>query len=42
MDGLKIYKGEEIVLGMNDPDRAVVLKNPNEPFLLYIAMPIKS
>lgn len=42
MDGLKIYKGEEVVLGMNDPDRAVALRNPSEPLLLYIAMPIKS
>ena len=42
MDGLKVYKGEEIILGVNSPDRAVALKNPNESLLLYIAMPIKS
>jgi DNA polymerase III subunit beta len=42
MDGLKVYKGEEIILGINDPERPVVVKNPSEPFLLYVVMPIKA
>lgn len=42
MDGLKIYKGEEIILGVNDPERPVAVRGPGEPLLLYIVMPIKS
>ncbi len=42
LDGLRIYKGKEVVLGVNGPDRPVAVKNPSEPFLLYIVMPIKS
>lgn len=42
LDGLKIYKNDEVVLGINASDRPVIIKNPNEPFLIYVAMPIKS
>lgn len=42
LDGLKIYKGEEITLGVTAPDRPVVIKSVNEPLLLYVVMPIKT
>jgi DNA polymerase-3 subunit beta len=42
LDGLKIYKNNEVVLGVNSPDRPVVIKTPTEPQLIYVAMPIKS
>jgi len=41
-DGLKIWNGEEITLGVNDPDRPVIIKSPSEPEMLYVVMPIKS
>jgi len=42
LDGLKIYKGQEVILGVNSPDRPVVIKTLTEPLLVYVAMPIKS
>lgn len=42
LDGLKIYKGESVVLGINAPDKPVVIRGDGEQSLLYIVMPIKS
>jgi DNA polymerase-3 subunit beta len=42
LDGLKIYKGAEITIGVNSPDRPVVIKSATEPQLTYVAMPIKA
>lgn len=42
MDGFKIYKGDEVTLGVNGADRPVAVRNSAEPSLLYIVMPIKS
>ena len=42
LDGLKIYESKEIILGVNSSDRPVVIKNPSEPSLIYVAMPIKN
>ncbi len=42
LDGLKIYKGENITLGINAPDKPVVIRGEGEQSLLYIVMPIKS
>lgn len=41
LDGLKIYKGNEIIIGVNSSDRPVTIKSPTEPNLIYVAMPIK-
>ena len=42
LDGLKIYKSEEIILGLNESNRPVSIKSVNEPLSLYIVMPIKT
>lgn len=42
LDGLKIYKNSEVILGVNSPDRPVVIKTPTETNMVYVAMPIKS
>ncbi len=40
MDGLKIYKSEEITIGIS-PERPAIIRTSSEPFLLYVLMPIK-
>ncbi len=42
LDGLKIYRGSEITLGVSSTDRPVVIKSATEPHLTYVAMPIKN
>jgi DNA polymerase-3 subunit beta len=42
LDGLKVYKNNEVILGVNASDKPVVIKTISEPFLVYVAMPIKS
>ena len=42
LDGLKIFSGTEILLGINSPDRPALLHNQKEPHLIYVVMPIKS
>ncbi|MFH1161691.1 MAG: DNA polymerase III subunit beta [Candidatus Jorgensenbacteria bacterium] len=42
LDGLKSYRGEEILLGVNAADRPAVLRSATEPALTYVLMPIKS
>lgn len=42
LDGLKIYKSENVTLGLNAPDRPVIVRSPNEESLLYVLMPIKA
>lgn len=39
-DGLKALKGSEVYLGINDENKAVLIKNQNDPTYLYILMPI--
>jgi DNA polymerase-3 subunit beta len=41
-DGLKIYDGPNVVLGVNTPDRPVVVRDPSAPHLTYVVMPIKA
>ncbi len=41
LDGLKVFSGNEVTLGVTSSDRAVLLQNPKEPNLLYVVMPIK-
>ncbi len=41
MDGVKIYKGEEFLFGINSPQKPAVIKSNNEPNLVYVVMPIK-
>lgn len=42
LDGLKIYKSEEVVLGVNDSNHPVTIKSTDEPLSLYVVMPIKT
>ncbi|MCX6788366.1 MAG: DNA polymerase III subunit beta [Candidatus Jorgensenbacteria bacterium] len=42
LEGTKIYSTEEIILGVNSPDRPAVLKSTNETGIVYVVMPIKS
>lgn len=42
LDGLKIYKSEEVFLGINNSNKPIVIKSLTEPFLIYILMPIKN
>lgn len=39
-DGIKALKGNEVYLGLNDENKGVVIKAPNEPSYFYILMPI--
>lgn len=41
-DGLKIYKSEDIILGVNGSDKPAVIKSISESFLVYVVMPIKN
>lgn len=40
-DGIKIYKSEEVTLGLNAPDKPVMVKNSTELNLMYIVMPLR-
>lgn len=42
LDGLKIYRGPNVVFGVNTPDRPVVVRDPSAPHLTYVVMPIKA
>ncbi len=42
LDGFKILKNNEVVIGVNTQDKPVILKNSNEQSVFYIVMPIKS
>jgi len=42
LDGLRIYNSEELILGVNSPDRPVLIKSLSETTLIYILMPIKT
>jgi DNA polymerase-3 subunit beta len=39
-DGLKSLRGSEVYLGMNDENKAALIKTPNDPSYFYILMPI--
>ncbi len=41
LDGLKIFSGADIVLGIHSSERPALLHNPKEPHLIYVVMPIK-
>lgn len=42
LDGLRVFDSEEITVGVNAPDKPVVIKTQEEPLLLYVVMPIKN
>lgn len=42
LDGLKIYKSNEVIFGVNSSDKPVTIRSQNEPQQVYVAMPIKS
>lgn len=42
LDGLKIHKTEEIVLGVNGSDKPAVIKSAEDRSIFYVLMPIKS
>lgn len=41
IDGLKIFKGKEVMLGVNSPDKPILIKSLEEQHLFYVAMPIR-
>lgn len=41
LDGLKIYQGDTIILGVNGPDKPALLKSPTEADMLYVVMPLR-
>lgn len=41
LDGLKVFKSDEVTIGVVAADRPVSITSPHEPFLIYILMPIK-
>lgn len=42
LDGLRIFNAEEVTIGINAPDKPVVIRTPEEPLLTYVVMPIKN
>ncbi|MEW6617458.1 MAG: DNA polymerase III subunit beta [Patescibacteria group bacterium] len=41
-DGFKIFKSDELIIGVTTSDRPVIIKNQTDPSLIYVAMPIKN
>ena len=41
LDGLRVFSGNEITLGVTSSDRAALLHSTKEPQLIYVVMPIK-
>ncbi|MEK9194368.1 MAG: DNA polymerase III subunit beta [Patescibacteria group bacterium] len=41
LEGLKIFNGEEIILGVNAHDKPALIKDQNQTDLIYVLMPIK-
>ncbi len=41
LEGLKIFSGADITLGIHSSERPVLLHNQKEPHLIYVVMPIK-
>ncbi len=41
LDGLKVFSGTDITLGIHSSERPALLRNPKEPHLIYVVMPIK-
>lgn len=41
LDGLKIFEGDDVTLGVNNSDKPAIIKSQSESFLIYIVMPIK-
>lgn len=42
LDGLKAFKSEEIIFGVNSPEKPIVVRSQQEPYLIYVVMPIKN
>ena len=42
LDGLKIYRSENVVLGLSAPDRPATIKSSNGEKTLYVLMPIRA
>jgi len=42
LDGLKIYKSENVLLGINGSKKPAVIKSLEKPNLIYIVMPIEA
>jgi DNA polymerase-3 subunit beta len=40
-DAFKMYSCEEVLIGVNSPDKPVCIKNPKDNSLIYIVMPIR-
>lgn len=41
LDGLRMYRGAEVVLGVNTPDRPALIRDAKESNLVYVVMPVK-
>ena len=41
LDGLRMYKGDEIILGLSGAEKPVMIKNREEQQLIYVVMPIR-
>lgn len=41
LDGIKIFSGEDIVMGINTPEKPVKIKDNKDTSLVYVVMPIK-
>ncbi len=42
LDGIKIFSGSDIVVGINAPEKPVKINDPKDPSLVYVVMPIKN
>lgn len=41
MDGFRIFKGKDVSIGINEPDKPVVIRSDYEQNLTYVVMPIR-
>lgn len=42
IEGIKIFSTEEVIIGINAPEKPVKIRSAGDPSLLYVVMPIKS
>ncbi|KXB08626.1 hypothetical protein AKJ56_00760 [candidate division MSBL1 archaeon SCGC-AAA382N08] len=41
LDGLKVYRSEDVILGLNEPEKPVTIKTKKERKVVYVVMPIR-
>lgn len=42
LDGIKIFSGSDVVIGINAPEKPVKIRDPKDASLVYVVMPIKN